>query len=198
MLLKEEKLDPRVKRTRQLLEQSFLELLTEKDFQSVTVQDIAARATVNRATFYAHFEDKFALVDHIIRKSFQKALQRKLLSDADFSLDNLRLLILTVCEYLEQLNNHQCNSRNEQFEPLKEKEIQRQLYHLVLRWIIQLQKDKQTPLTAPEVTASAISWAIFGAGLYWSRSSEKSSIEEVSDQVLSLIIEGVYGSSNYS
>ena len=52
-----EKLDPRVKRTRTLLEQAFMDLIQEEGFQGVTVQDIAERAGVNRATFYAHFAD---------------------------------------------------------------------------------------------------------------------------------------------
>lgn len=55
--------DPRVKRTRQLLMQAFMELLKEKkDISSISVQDIAERATLNRATFYAHFEDKYAFL----------------------------------------------------------------------------------------------------------------------------------------
>src|ERR1700690_1925078 len=53
-----QKEDPRVKRTRLLLEQAFMVVLKEKGFQTITVQDIAQRAGVNRATFYAHFEDK--------------------------------------------------------------------------------------------------------------------------------------------
>ena len=54
--------DPRVKRTRQLLLQALDELAAEKDIRSISVQDIAARATLNRATFYAHFRDKEALL----------------------------------------------------------------------------------------------------------------------------------------
>ena len=194
MLLKEPRLDPRVKRTRQLLEQAFLELLDEKGFQSVTVQNITDRATVNRATFYAHFDDKFALLDHVIRESFQKVLERKLASDSSFSLDNLQVLILTVCEYLEQLNSHQCDSSTKQFEPLIEKEVQSQIYHFILRWVTQLQADQLKSLADPEVIASAISWAIFGAGLHWSRDVKKYSAEEISDQILALIVEGLYGS----
>lgn len=56
--------DPRVKRTRQALLQAFVALLEEKqNFHSISVQDIAERATVNRATFYDHFEDKYALLE---------------------------------------------------------------------------------------------------------------------------------------
>src|SRR5579864_344430 len=69
--------DPRVKRTHQLLQQALQELSQEKCFASITVQDIAERATLNRATFYAHFEDKYELVDSIIREQFQKEVASK-------------------------------------------------------------------------------------------------------------------------
>ena len=60
MLPNEQKLDPRVKRTRGLLLKSFGDLLAEKSFDAITVQDIAERSTINRATFYAHYVDKYA------------------------------------------------------------------------------------------------------------------------------------------
>ena len=66
----EEKLDPRVKRTRGLILQSFESLLAEKGFESISVQDVTDKAQVNRATFYAHFPDKYALLDYSIQKMF--------------------------------------------------------------------------------------------------------------------------------
>src|SRR5687768_10975577 len=92
----EKDLDPRVKRTRQLLVQAFTELLSEKDFPSLTVQDIADRATVNRATFYAHFVDKYALLDYAIREYFQKKLYSHLSTSCELSEENSRRFILTV------------------------------------------------------------------------------------------------------
>ena len=71
------KIDPRIRRTRKLLLDAFQELLAEKDFDSITVQDITARATVNRATFYAHFTDKYALVDDLIREQFEATLRNR-------------------------------------------------------------------------------------------------------------------------
>lgn len=69
--------DPRVKRTRQLLTQAFMELLKEKkNIYSISVQDIAERATLNRATFYSHFEDKYAFLEHWIGEKFQKASRK--------------------------------------------------------------------------------------------------------------------------
>ena len=64
--------DPRVKRTRKLLQDALLELLTEKNFDAITVQDIAERSTINRATFYAHFADKYALFASYSREWFRR------------------------------------------------------------------------------------------------------------------------------
>jgi AcrR family transcriptional regulator len=50
--------DRRVQRTRDLLRRALMELIREKDYDSVTVQDIVDRANVGRATFYLHFQSK--------------------------------------------------------------------------------------------------------------------------------------------
>jgi AcrR family transcriptional regulator len=50
--------DRRVQRTHQLLRAALLELVREKGFEPLRVQDILDRANVGRATFYAHFDNK--------------------------------------------------------------------------------------------------------------------------------------------
>ena len=70
--------DPRVKRTRKLILDAFQSLLMEKGFHAISVQDIADRATVNRATFYAHFVDKYELFASVTREWFRKALRQRL------------------------------------------------------------------------------------------------------------------------
>ncbi len=59
--------DPRVQRTDQVLQTAFIELADEYGFDAVTIGDIVKRARVNRATFYRHYEDKFALMERIFR-----------------------------------------------------------------------------------------------------------------------------------
>jgi hypothetical protein len=53
-----EKKDRRSERTRQSLSEALVELIREKDYQSISVGDIIERANVGRSTFYAHFRDK--------------------------------------------------------------------------------------------------------------------------------------------
>jgi len=67
----EEKLDPRVKRTRSLILPAFGELL----FEAISVQDVTDKAEINRATFYKHFVDKYDLLDYTIKGLFKKEIE---------------------------------------------------------------------------------------------------------------------------
>ena len=68
MLPKQKKLDPRVIRTRRDLAASMRSLMREKPFSQITVQQITEQAMINRATFYAHFEDKYRLFDYLVER----------------------------------------------------------------------------------------------------------------------------------
>ena len=94
------RVDPRVKRTRQLIVRAFEELVAEKGHTGLTVQEIAERATVNRATFYAHFRDQYELFDNFISEAFQQELRRRLPPSAGFDKETLRALIRTVYDYI--------------------------------------------------------------------------------------------------
>src|ERR1044072_1707283 len=52
------KADRRVEITEQLLRDALFQLIEEKGFESLTVQEIIDRANVGRATFYTHFDNK--------------------------------------------------------------------------------------------------------------------------------------------
>ncbi len=57
-MTKQTRPDRRIQRTRQLLLNSLIELIPDKGYETITVQDIIDRANVGRSTFYAHFQDK--------------------------------------------------------------------------------------------------------------------------------------------
>ena len=52
------KTDRRVRRTRDTLGDALVELIGEKPFDEITVQEILDRAGVSRSTFYEHYRDK--------------------------------------------------------------------------------------------------------------------------------------------
>jgi AcrR family transcriptional regulator len=177
-----EELDPRVKRTRQLLDQAFIQLLTEKGFDAITVQDLTRRAGLNRATFYAHFQDKYDLLDRSIRESFRQEIKSRLLDSCHFSPENVRRLIVAVCEFTRNLSSH-CAPAQRQFEPLVENQIKGQLYEVILMWMKQTENS-----TSPETSATAASWAIYGLAMQWNREKNAQTAESFADEVLPLVI----------
>ena len=57
-----------MKRTKELLTDTFWELLEEKAYSKITVNDIVSRCDVNRNTFYYHFQDIPSLMINSIEK----------------------------------------------------------------------------------------------------------------------------------
>ena len=57
-----EKQDLRIRKTRKALKGALLALLTRRQFDKISVNDLCEEAVVSRTAFYAHFEDKYALL----------------------------------------------------------------------------------------------------------------------------------------
>lgn len=191
MLLKrdkdEKRVDPRIKRTRQLLQQALMDLMREKSFQAITIQDIAERATVNRVTFYAHFEDKYALLEYTMREMIKQRLRNQLPEGIPFSPENLTRLILTVCEFVAEISHH-CPPPHGQLEPLMEKQIKAEVYEVLHAWLAESSSGKAERRPKPEQAAMITSWAIYGAAVQWSQLERPEPAKEFVQQVLPLIL----------
>jgi AcrR family transcriptional regulator len=74
--MKNQKEDRRSLRTRQLLHHALVELMLEKRYDRITIQDIIDRADVGRSTFYAHFQDKEDLAISSLEQMFDHLSQR--------------------------------------------------------------------------------------------------------------------------
>ncbi|WP_223879726.1 TetR/AcrR family transcriptional regulator [Paenibacillus spiritus] len=166
--------------------QAFNDLLDEKrNIYSISVHDIANRAAVNRATFYAHFEDKFAFLAYWMTEKFQLILQKRLSDDAAFNSDNLYILVQTVFQFLVRFRQY-LTPGDKQFEPLLENAMQKELYRLLLQWLKSgpKQKDPQEKL---EATALVVSWGIFGSALQWSREVQDRTLESMVEEVIEVV-----------
>lgn len=58
----DKKPDRRIQRTRLLLQEALLDLIIEKGYEDITIQDIIDRANIGRSTFYSHYTDKEMLL----------------------------------------------------------------------------------------------------------------------------------------
>ncbi len=70
--MKNAKEDRRTKRTRQLLGDALVELMLEKRFDDITIQDILDRADIGRSTFYAHYTDK----EHLLMSQIESLIHQ--------------------------------------------------------------------------------------------------------------------------
>lgn len=180
-----EKLDPRVKRTRALIEEAFMALVSEKGFQALSVQDITERAGINRATFYAHFPDKFALLEESVRQKFREVIHKQSLNVCQFSQENLRSLVIAVCEFVEDAQGR-CNLADQQYRSLIANQVRLQIHDLIKHWLEDEQFNGKFK-GSHESAATAASWAMYGLATEWSRSKQSPPVEEYADEVLPLV-----------
>jgi AcrR family transcriptional regulator len=187
----DKKIDPRVKRTRNLILQSFSDLLAEKSFDAISVQDVTERAQINRATFYKkHFVDKYALLDYWVEQQFRHEIETRVLDACHYTPENLRTLILTVCEFLSRVRTD-CAQSQRQFEPLIENQVKNQVFQLLTVWL-----GKMNPSVSTEIPATVATWAIYGLASHWSHTTparagsareKRPALDKFVDQALPLV-----------
>jgi AcrR family transcriptional regulator len=182
----EVKTDPRIKRTRAYIGEAFSQLLAEKGFQALSVQDITEKAGVNRTTFYLHFADKYALLDYSISQIFQQELEKRTLNLCHYTPKNLRSLIITVGEFIVNSNAH-CAHADTQFEALVENQVKNQVQGLLQVW-----GEKSGINTDVKTASIAASWAIYGLALEWGHDKKRPNSERFADGIMPRI-EGILG-----
>ena len=177
----EEKLDPRVKRTRNLILRAFESLLAEKGFETISVQDVTDKAEINRATFYKHFVDKYALLDYSISQMFRYELEKRTLNACHYTPDNLKNLILAVCEFLVKTHS-ECAQPHQQFEALTEGTIKNILFELLSYWL----KQTGTRIST-DIPATVATWAIYGLASHYSHLKKRPALDKFVDEALPLV-----------
>lgn len=175
----DEKVDPRFKRTHNLILQSFEVLLAEKNFDTISVQDVTDMAEINRATFYAHFQDKYALLDFSINQMFMHEIDKRTLNMCSYSIDNLRALILVVCEFLARLHTD-CAQPHDQFESFVETTINKQVFELLTYWL-------RNSKISTELPATVATSAIYGLASHYIHRKKRPALDKFVDEALPLV-----------
>jgi len=167
--------DPRVTRTRKLIRDSLTSLLAEKSFESISVQDIAERATINRATFYAHFTDKFALLEALVREDVAARL-----SEGDpLSASDTRAMLLAVGKNVFAfVGSHRKCRVDPDFEPQFQRAIEGELTDFLSRNFL-------------PCSAMLIASALVGAAMSWRHQAPKSPPEPIFTNIVELLVDGV-------
>jgi AcrR family transcriptional regulator len=160
--------DPRVMRTRKLIMDSFLKVSKKRDFKDIKIIDITTEATVNRATFYYHFMDKYDLREKLIKEDLMMNALGQIDEEEELNEVLITKIFLSMIRYREKLET-ECKRNYQQLsstiEAVMKKELQDILYKRLL---------KQNHLENEEylrMTAVMLSWAVYGAMLDWQANS---------------------------
>ncbi|WP_227872281.1 TetR/AcrR family transcriptional regulator [Paenibacillus albus] len=92
----ETKTDPRVLRTRRLIMDAFSKIIHRKDFKDVTVKDITTEATINRATFYYHFLDKYELLEKVLQEDMMGHVIARIKEPLQLNEDTIKTVFVAI------------------------------------------------------------------------------------------------------
>ena len=167
--------DPRITRTRNLIRDALREMVHEKPFSEISVQDIAERATINRATFYAHFEDKFALLEDLVRTNYGSELAEH---DPHAASDVSELLEAITLVTAEHVRGHKRCKVDKEFEPQIERAMQDVLYTFLLTAL-------------GDAAALVVSSAVIGVTMQWRAGKYKLPVEDLVERLVTVLADGV-------
>ena len=67
-------MDIRIEKTDRAIEKAFMELRARQPLEKIRIKDLCTLAKVNKSTFYAHYEDIYALSDQLEKKLIEDIL----------------------------------------------------------------------------------------------------------------------------
>lgn len=174
--MNEAKVDLRIVKTKKCIYAAFLELLESKPFEEIKVSEICTKAMVNRSTFYTHFEDKYALLDCLIKdmKHTLKSLlaeNDKIGNSKEYYMEMIKILMDHVEEKKRFYMTIMANNKNSIAMDMIYAAIEEDLTD-------RIDKEKRSDIPSEFVTYFYIG-AIFNVGLQWIRNKCNYSKEEV-------------------
>jgi len=181
------KVDPRVRRTRKLLEDALRQLVHERSFSEISVADIADRATVNRATFYAHFEDKGHLASTMMREDLHNALVERLSPPAAFGPEAVLRVATGMFEFMARTLGG-CRKQADECSTAVGNTLQETLEEFFATWLErQPEAMRRFPKASRASVANAFAWAIYGGANRWSRLAHRPDAAIAAEEVVSLL-----------
>ena len=179
--------DPRILRSRRMLMDSLVRLLKKKEFDDISVQEIADDATLNRATFYLHYPDKNALLQAMTESRFRNLIERRSITFTDCN-GALRAIALGVCDYLAESTG--CPTQLARI-PLEGSIIP------VVEGMFKegLALHGLAPGVDGALLATTAAWAVFGAARRWFQTPNRISAEEMAVRIETMVSPVLFGDS---
>ncbi len=180
------RLDPRIIRTRALLRDALIELMEQQPYDKITIQHIATQATVNRKTFYLHYETKdhllYAVTDELLGELFGEARDANSFNQSVEELQ--RYIAGRIFTYIIRYKRF--------FEVMFERQAMSNFVQYMKQYIARFYEEKFAELeddklpVHKDVIASYISSAYVGVIHWWLREGMPYTPEEMTEQMIVL------------
>ncbi len=153
------KLDPRFLRTRKLIKDALKDLVIEKNFKDITIKEITERATVNRATFYYHFFDKYDLLERVLSEDLMQEVLKNLTSYQELTPKSLTNIFFSLLSFQTGLANR-CSRSYAAITP-KIETIAKEELGVVFKGLLKQQYPAWSNEKL-ELHSIMISWSLYG------------------------------------
>lgn len=174
-----ESTDPRVLRSRRMLMEALARLLIHKEFEDISIQEIADEATLNRATFYLHYPDKNALLQAMTADRFRELIARRGISFSNCD-GALRAIALGVCDYLAETTG--CPGQ------LAKMPLEGSIVPVVEAMFLEGSANHAMVADRdPELLATTAAWAIFGAARRWYLTPNRIPAEDMAAKIEAMV-----------
>ncbi len=160
------RLDPRIRRTRHSIQQAFEQLLSDRGLAALTVQDITTQAGINRATFYAHYEDKYALFSEVIQDHLDATLAQRLTRPLRFDNEGLSALLIATCVFMTQVYEG-CHVHDKEMEVNIGGLVHQRLNGWLLESLERSQPAPNSRLISQQMTARLTASLLYSAASDW-------------------------------
>lgn len=180
--------DLRVKKTKQALNSAFAELIKQKPFEDISINELCNKAGVRRATFYKHFKDKYDFVTEYI--GFLRITYDSRPTTVSHLDDAINYYVNYAKRVVEYINNN---------EILVKSLLASNILHIIIGLIAEknfrdtckkLEADVNAGLTLPASIDAVSAMLIGGVStvvLQWLLAGKKNSVDAVTSEIAILV-----------
>jgi len=189
-------MDLRIQKTYMALTNTFFELLEEKRFEDITVNELCERAMVRRATFYKHFGDKYEFFTFIIRE-IQAEFDREIADslDTDMPIDFYITIVRRVMTFFKENDRLVQSVLKSECYPSLFRILSEQIEFDILQKLKENGGKGYKLIADPEVMAHFFTGAILETLQWWLTSKMPISQESIEKQIVDMM-KAVYLTAN--
>jgi AcrR family transcriptional regulator len=188
-----EEKDRRIRRTRKALRDALMALVQEKEFDAITIQEIADRADVNRTTFYLHYKDKQDLLLGSMQEIFDELAARlKPPTGENFRMDIPPQGAASMFEHIAENADFYRAALGEKGIASFQARVRNFLFEVAAKRLLLLQPDRSRCRIPLEVVAAQSAGALFGLTVWWLEHGMPFPPEVMASHTLTLTAMGTY------